>query len=287
MVNEGLKNFAEELKNLREKKAISLNEIYDKTRIDVKYLGEIENGNFDVLPEVYMRAFLRKYAVMIDLDEDEILSKYEIAKSDNPEAVSANNSSKIKLDKEANSEKSDTYNDFEEENNNSVEINLKKNKKNVFLIGSIVLISAVIVILYLFFFQESTEEIIVEKTIDKIISERNENASETKLETADNSSKNEIITAISHDSLSLKINAIDTSWMRIMIDNKLENEFILNSNLSKTLKAKSNFTILIGNAGGVELVLNGNKLPMIGKKGEIKNISVDLKGIHYMRIKKP
>ena len=287
MVNEGLKNFAEELKNLREKKAISLNEIYDKTRIDVKYLGEIENGNFDVLPEVYMRAFLRKYAVMIDLDEDEILSKYEIAKSDNSEAVSSNSSSKIKLDKEANSKKSDTYNDFEEENNNSVEIDLEKNKKNVFLIGSIVLISAVIVILYLFFFQESAEEIIVEKTIDKIISERNENANEPKLEITDNSSKNEIITAVSHDSLSLKINAIDTSWMRIMIDDKLENEFILNSNLSKSLKAKSNFTILIGNAGGVELVLNGNKLPMIGKKGEIKNISVDLNGIHYMRIKKP
>ncbi len=82
MANESLKKFAEELRSLREKKAVSLNEIYDKTRIDVKYLNEIENGNFDVLPEVYIRAFLKKYAEMIELDSDEILSEYEIAKGE-------------------------------------------------------------------------------------------------------------------------------------------------------------------------------------------------------------
>ena len=113
MVDDGLKKFAAELKSIREKKAISLSEINDKTRIDLKYLNEIENGNFDALPEVYMRAFLRKYAAMLELDEDEILSKFEFAKGDTPDEPSPPNPKKIELDQGLHDEVSDTYDDFE------------------------------------------------------------------------------------------------------------------------------------------------------------------------------
>ena len=74
---------------------------------------------------------------------------------------------------------------------------------------------------------------------------------------------------------------------RAVTQGDFEYEFTLNPKLSKVLKAKSSFNILVGNAGGIELVLNGNKLPKIGRKGEIKNINVDSQGVHYMKIKKP
>jgi len=287
MSNKSIIKFASELKSLREKKAISLSEIHDKTRIDVKYLSEIENGNLEVLPEVYIRAFLKKYAAMIDQDEDEILSKYEIAKGENPETVNLQNSKKIELDKEITSETSGTYDDLEEENSPSTVIDSEGNKRNIFLFVSGILIATIIVVLYLTYFQNSTEEIIIEKPINEIISDRNENDGVSEIKLSDDGSNPEVVTPTSNDSLRLTINAIDTVWMRVMIDSKFGDEFIINPNLSRSLKAKSKISILIGNAGGVNLILNGNKLPKVGRNGEIKNISIDSEGIHYLKIKKP
>ncbi len=291
MADESLKKFGEELKSQREKKAISLNEIHDKTRIDAKYLSEIENGNFDVLPEVYIRAFLRKYANMIEVDEEDIISKYEIAKGEGSEEVDQKKLKKIELDKVADEKPPGTYDDLEDEVPEKQEETTDNKNKNVVLLGTFVLISLIVVILYFFFFSNRSEEIIIEKPIDEIVSGKTEVQSESKADVTEKKSESKpqasALTAVSHDSLNLRINAIDTAWMRITIDNKFGDEFTLNPRLSKTLKAKTNFKLLIGNAGGVELYLNGKKLPKFGKKGEIKNISVDSSGIHYMRIKKP
>ncbi|VAX25441.1 hypothetical protein MNBD_IGNAVI01-441 [hydrothermal vent metagenome] len=293
MADESLKKFGEELKSLREKKAISLNEIHDKTRIDAKYLSEIENGNFDVLPEVYIRAFLRKYANMIEVDEEEIISKYEIAKGEGSEEVDQRKLKKIELDKVPDEKSPGTYDDLEDEVPEKQEETTDDKNKNVVLLGTFVLISLIVLIIYFFFFSNSSEEIIIEKPINEIVSEKTEvlsepnaNVTEKRFESKPQT-KTSVPITVSHDSLNLRINAIDTAWMRVTIDNKFGDEFTLNPRLSKTLKAKTNFKLLIGNAGGVELYLNGKKLPKFGKKGEIKNISVDSKGIHYMRIKKP
>ncbi len=293
MTNESLKKFGEELKELREKKAISLNEIHDKTRIDAKYLSEIENGNFDILPEVYIRAFLRKYANMIEVDEEDIISKYEIAKGEGAENSENIKQKKIELDKVVDGKTSGTYDDLENEIPVKQEEINNGDKKNVTILGTFILILIIVVALYFLFFNDSSEEIIIEKPINEIVSQK----PEIKTETKENKEKQEsetkakpqanTSTTVSHDSLNLRINAIDTAWMRITIDNKFGDEFTLKPNLSKTLKAKTNFKLLIGNAGGVELYLNGKKLPSFGKKGEIKNINVDSSGIHYMRIRKP
>lgn len=285
MVDEALKKFANELKSIREKKAISLNEIHDKTRIDLKYLNEIEEGNFDALPEVYMRGFLRKYVEMIGLDQDEILSNFELAKGENLEETEPAKSKKIELDKNEFNKKSDTFDDFEDEKPIKEEKNDNGKKKNYFVITMVLFVSAVIVILYFSFKQKSPEEIVIEKPIEEIINEQNNQPIEKTIKIS-NKKEESKSSAVVEDSLSLRIHAVDTSWMRLMVDNKFRDEFILNPNFSKSVKAKSNFSLLVGNAGGIELILNGKRLPQIGKKGEIKNISVDSSGIHYMRIKK-
>jgi len=298
MADESLKKFGEELKELREKKAISLSEIHDKTRIDAKYLSEIENGNFNVLPEVYIRAFLRKYANMIEVDEEDIISKYEIAKGESIEEVGKKKQKKIELDKVVEEKSTGTYDDLADEVPEKREDTDEGNKKNIVLLGTFILVSIIVVALYFLFFSDNSEEIIIEKPIDEIVSGKTEVKTESKIDVVEKKSEvkakpsknkpsNVTLVTTSQDSLNLRINAIDTAWMRITIDNKFGDEFTLNPNLSKTLKAKTNFKLLIGNAGGVELYLNGKKLPSFGKKGEIKNISVDSSGIHYMRIKRP
>jgi cytoskeletal protein RodZ len=53
--------FAEELKTLRETKDLTLQQVAVKTKIDYKFLEAMESGDFEFLPELYVKAFLREY----------------------------------------------------------------------------------------------------------------------------------------------------------------------------------------------------------------------------------
>ena len=70
--------FFEELKKTRKSKKISLKELSEYTKINISYLEGLESGNFDILPNVYTRLFLRSYCNYIGVDFKEILNQYEI-----------------------------------------------------------------------------------------------------------------------------------------------------------------------------------------------------------------
>ena len=68
-----LEQFAEGLKQLRIERQISLLDISTETRINIKFLAAIENGQFHMLPQTYVRAFLREYSIMVGAKPEEIL----------------------------------------------------------------------------------------------------------------------------------------------------------------------------------------------------------------------
>ena len=74
----GSESFFEALKSHRESQNIEISEICDFTKITPKYIQAIENGDFQVLPNVYMRLFLRAYAEYIGADTTKALEDYEL-----------------------------------------------------------------------------------------------------------------------------------------------------------------------------------------------------------------
>ena len=60
--------FFEELKKQRISQDIELNEISNRTKINLEYLESIEKGDFDFLPYIYVRLFLKAYCLEIGLD---------------------------------------------------------------------------------------------------------------------------------------------------------------------------------------------------------------------------
>lgn len=57
------------LATAREKKAISLESLSEKTKIRLQYLEALENNDFDALPEsVFVKAYIRNYARELDLE---------------------------------------------------------------------------------------------------------------------------------------------------------------------------------------------------------------------------
>jgi len=70
--------FYGDLKKIRREKEIDLGEVANRTKINQGYLVSIEKGDYTFLPHVYVRLFLRAYAVEIGADPDEAVNQLEI-----------------------------------------------------------------------------------------------------------------------------------------------------------------------------------------------------------------
>jgi len=72
-----LSKFYKELKELRESRKISLDEISERTKINVQYLQYIEKGAFEDIETPYLRLFLRAYAEEIGSDSKRALEQLD------------------------------------------------------------------------------------------------------------------------------------------------------------------------------------------------------------------
>ena len=69
--------FYKELKELRESRGISLEEISERTKINAQYLIAIEEGDFSDIETPYLRLFLRAYAEEIGGDSQRALEQLD------------------------------------------------------------------------------------------------------------------------------------------------------------------------------------------------------------------
>jgi len=68
------------LKDARIAKGFTLDDLQQATKIQKRYLIAIEDQNFDELPgDFYVRAFIKQYADMVDLDGAELLKQFDSA----------------------------------------------------------------------------------------------------------------------------------------------------------------------------------------------------------------
>ena len=78
------------LATIRRNRGISLQDIAASTKISVRSLEAIENGDFRKLPGgIYNTSYIRQYARAIDYDESAILAVYhrEMTPPENPPAA--------------------------------------------------------------------------------------------------------------------------------------------------------------------------------------------------------
>lgn len=73
-----MESIASVLKSQRERRKLSLSQVAADTRISLRHLESIEEGRFEDLPGgMYNRAFLRAYCERLELDQSELLERYE------------------------------------------------------------------------------------------------------------------------------------------------------------------------------------------------------------------
>ena len=71
------KYFFENFKEIRKSKKKSIKKIVEETKLQKHYIIAIEKGDFTVIPQVYVRLFLKSYCNCLGLDIEKILLSYE------------------------------------------------------------------------------------------------------------------------------------------------------------------------------------------------------------------
>lgn len=248
---ENIKNslsFGRYLRIRRLEKGVNLEVISRETKIRMDCLLLIEQEDHNRLPaEVFVKGFLRAYAKIIGADEDDVIRRYL---------------SSLQVFKESARSEDDL-------------IRLNKNywPRLLLSIGALLCIIAFSVYVVSFFqgrpstpapkseqFRQQKE--VVEDIHDKI-SEPPEVSSPIEKHSEDISEK-----------LLLKIMALEVTWIKVIIDEKNPEEYVMHPGDHLELEASSNFNLMIGNAGGVKLTLNDESLGVLGKSGQVVNVQL-------------
>lgn len=67
----------------------------------------------------------------------------------------------------------------------------------------------------------------------------------------------------------LKASALKRTWLRVVADGGEPMEYMLTTGMEREFYAKKGFELLIGNAGGIALEFNGEKMQNLGSPGEV------------------
>jgi cytoskeletal protein RodZ len=281
-----LDQFAEELKTAREKSGVTLQQMAAKTRIDIKFLEAIDQGNFSFLPELYVKAFLKEYAKTVGIDEEETAKKYEAAKLGILPPEEDERKSEAK-EKPAEQPSPPIRKTLKQPVKTYVDPNTTRQKSGggqdqkttMIMIASVLAVVVLTIILYLTVFQKSSDIIVEEKPFSEVVQDSQPRFTEEK------TNKEETTTPVITDSLLLQftnIDSTDTSWIYVILDRKTVNEFMLFPRRTKTIKAASAFEFTLGNSGVIRLQLDNKSLPFEGRRHSVRYFKVDNSGIQKL-----
>ncbi|MGK9370036.1 helix-turn-helix domain-containing protein [Melioribacter sp. Ez-97] len=258
MAKEALKKFAEELKSLREEKGFTLQQISSHTRIDINFLKQLEEGNFDVLPEIYIKAFIREYADFIGLNPEEVVKKYHTASKGKLEELKEEPPTAA-TDEKKELPGSDEL--FPEYKTSSPE---PFNKKYVYVV--IGAVAAIFLIYFLFLSENKTELSVVEPETSVMESKSDRFELDSSVV-----QKEEQVAVPEDDSLHLYVETTGTVWIKVVCDTVETLQKIVSPNTKLNFKAAEKFYVAVGNAAYVKMKFNGKPVEPVGEYAEVRN----------------
>ena len=79
---------------------------------------------------------------------------------------------------------------------------------------------------------------------------------------------------VAEQTLTLKANIRERTWLRIFVDDQEPREYMFMPNEYIVWKGKKGFELLIGNAAGIDFDLNGQQIKPSGTAGQVVRLSL-------------
>lgn len=242
-VNKNSLSFGRYLKAIRLEKGIDLKDVAKETKIGMDYLLMIEKEDHDFLPaEVFVKGFLRAYAKVIAADGDEAVKRYLSSRCVFQEAVG-----------------------FDADLKKSGQAFWPRLMLSLGTLLGIIVLSVLLISVFSHRPSSDNSELKSTRATDRDLSA---NDSPKIVPTGEHSEN-------IPEKLLLKIVAVEDTWMKIIIDGQSTKEYRLKPGDLLELEASSGYNLLIGNAAGVQLTLNGKPVEkFLGKSGQVVTIQI-------------
>jgi cytoskeletal protein RodZ len=228
------------LRSERERKGLSVKEIELATSIRTIYITAIEEGNYSIIPgEVYLKGFIRNYANFLGLDSQQIIDLYR--QSQNPVVPTNEEITNLNKTPKDNSPKK------------------AANSSKWLVVGTLVICVASGA-----WWLQSNSRTSPEPKVDKQVQPAPVTPKQAKSEQDTIPS-----TPVAAKPVIIIAKYTDQCWTSVTADNKIIYEGTPQAGETFTWEAEQNVTIKAGNAGGIDIVYNGQSLGKLGTKGEV------------------
>jgi cytoskeletal protein RodZ len=263
------------LRQLRERKGLSIDQVTDVTKIRQKVLYSLEQGHYTSLPAIYIKSFLKTYGSFLGIPDEEISARIENEVLPLIKTIEIPKSTTSSL----------SLQPIEYTQNESITTSVKKlvvdkiratspNQKRTLSLPVILSYTAIIglvILLFMYFFDKKKE---IPFTSDSV-ADSLQSETTTKKEPL-----SKLFTFMNKDypsdSLILELKAIDSVWISITIDNKKTEDIVLLPQQGRRFSAVSQYTLSTNNSKKLIARRNGKDIQLAksNKGGAVRNIKI-------------
>ncbi len=242
--------FGETFKKSREEAGLDLRGVAHTLRIQYEYLKALENSNLEKLPpDVYVKAYIREYAKFLNIDPKPLLEEYAaLSREEGEEAHPP--------------------------------LPPPKKKSRLLLIS--LSVSLVIALVAAFLIHTLTNERRPDSpivTVTPSVSDQpGPQPPNKEQQMSDITSPPVVPSTTDHQESAssrsapqhtLGVTATETTWLRVEVDEGKSEEVLMKPGEMKKWSSERGFTLKVGNAGGVRLVLDDRDIGVPGEKGQV------------------
>lgn len=245
------------LRIAREGLGLSLDDVSERTKINRQHLQDIECGVFPKLPMPYIRAFIRDYSSLVNLNSVELLKLLE-----EPIKSNVNTTGQaLTMDDKLSEQVIPKHRGIRIQQRILLPLII-----GVILIGLIVIVK--------FFQPNKYDGTYIDYSLTEAIKDigSQDQVSKLKSNSIDSSDTG---TSLLGDLLILEAVARESVWIQLTIDRDSMFEYILIPSNRMRWEAKNEYVLSIGNPRGLNLTLNGKKVELpVSVRAPLKNFTI-------------
>ncbi len=235
------KEIGASLKKAREKKSLSFEAAHKATRIQIKILKALEEGAAgEILPRLYLLLFLKKYALLLDLDPEKLAAEYKAFHTKKDEQI----------------------------------LNIKRDPctSDFVLQKWVVPVVGIIVAIFIIF-----STLFLAAKVKSLFKTRKPKTTVTVIK-KDALLDSKAFPIPQNKPIELALQSTQNVWMRVKTDDKIIFDGTLEAGKKKEWSSEKDLILWVARAEVLDFAINGKTVGKIGK-GNIKNIQISRTGL--------
>lgn len=259
-------SFGDWLRRQREMREISLRDIADRTKISLRYLEAMENDRFDLLPAaVFAKGFLREYARYVGLSPDDVVNHYLSVNHPEEQEAGAKDDTKVRSKPRP---------------MDQGQPSVRRNWSSGLLLALVAFVLLVLVALAVWY---------VDRHHAQPAASREGQVTPSVVVPPAPAPKPAAAPSAPQPSAPLQVSLDFTQdcWVEAVIDGKNRTSELRVQGEALQLEAEKSIVLTLGNAGAVEVQVNGYPLDLGKKKGDVvHDLLIDLNTVQALKAKK-